>query len=123
MHTAVVSVARPKVGEAIQHWGIVLPSGLVAHCTPERGEHISSIEDFCDGAAVSFTQNIPTHLHSQVIANIKNAMNSPRAYHLTANNCETFVNRMITAIPQSPSVVAVAIVSLLALLAIRMAMS
>jgi hypothetical protein len=120
-YSSLAIVSRPKIGALIRHHGIRLPSGMVAHCSPIRGEHISTEREFSAGQVVS-SMEIPQPLHSSVIRNINVAMLSPRPYHLTQNNCETFVNRMTSHSVGSPTVaglVALGLVALIVRLAVQ----
>ena len=94
-------ISRSKAG-ALNHLGILLPDGRVAHCSPGRGEHVSSIEDFSMARDVTILEVVDRHLHRGTFERIAACMRSPQAYHATTNNCEMFVNRMLGRNPTSP---------------------
>jgi hypothetical protein len=108
-------IARPKLGIAVEHFGLLLPDGRVAHCTPERGEHISSLEDFLARQPMRVHRELPKETHAVVLENVRTAMRNPRAYHLTENNCESFISRMLDSKEGSPTAkwIAVGVVALL----------
>jgi hypothetical protein len=43
---------------------------------------------------------------------IQEAIRSPRAYHATSNNCQSFANRITGEAPRSPAVEAVGLLAL-----------
>jgi lecithin:retinol acyltransferase len=93
--TVVVAlISRPKLG-FLRHLGVLLPDGRVAHCTPERGEHLSTVEEFAAGQDVRIERVIPIEQCLSTLQRIAQTMAKPSPYHLFTNNCETFANRSI----------------------------
>jgi hypothetical protein len=111
----VALVSRSKLA-LLQHIGVMLPDGRVAHCTPERGEHVSSIEEFADGKDVMIGRVIAPERQLSTLQRIAAAMATPGRYALITNNCEIFANRCIGERPQSPQLVGTALFVGLALL-------
>jgi len=103
-------IARSKAG-AFKHVGILLPDGRVAHCSPERGEHISTVENFAMGQDVATIEEIPQRLRVLTLRRIAESMRLPKDYHATKNNCEMFVNRMLDRNETSPQLNAVLIIA------------
>ena len=92
--TVIALISRPKLG-FLRHLGVLLPDGCVAHCTPERGEHLSTVEEFAAGQDVRIERVIPIEQCMSALQRIAQAMVMPNAYNLFTNNCETFANRSI----------------------------
>ena len=107
-----------KIG-VFRHFGVLLPNGLVAHCAPHCGEHISSVEQFACGHDVTIERLLPPEQQAGTLRRIHEAVLAPKAYDPIANNCETFVNRVLGAPAISPQLRAT--VALICLGAIAMA--
>ena len=101
-------VSRAKFG-AFQHMGLLLPNGLVAHCAPNRGEHISTMNDFASGEDVKIEQLLPPQEYAAILGRVAEAMRLPKAYDVLTNNCEMFVSRLLGAPPESPQLRRVAV--------------
>ena len=112
---ALCIVSRSK-GVALNHVGIQLPDGRVAHCAPGRGEHVSSAEDFAKGQDVATIEVISQHLRAATLKRIAESMKAPQAYHPTTNNCEIFVNRMLGRNAVSPQLSAAVLIAAFAAL-------
>jgi len=110
----VAIVARPKLSGLGEHWGVQLPDGRVAHCTPDRGEHISTYTEFAAGFQVRTKRNVPTQLQWEAVERVMGALRQPKTYHPTINNCEIFANKMIGVKPDSPTVNGLVVVALVA---------
>jgi hypothetical protein len=113
-------ISRQKAA-ALNHLGILLPNGLVAHCAPGRGEHVSTIEDFAMDQDVTIIEEIPRRLQAATFKRIADAMRSPKDYHATKNNCEMFVNRMLGRAAASPQLNTALIIAGLALIGFAVA--
>jgi hypothetical protein len=113
-HTLSV-ISRLKAG-AWKHIGILLPDGRVVHCSPVRGEHVSSIEEFAMGHDIDIIEEIPPRLRAATLIRVANAMQAPKNYHATTNNCEIFVNRMLDRGAVSPQLNGALIFAILALI-------
>lgn len=115
-------ISRKKAG-LFRHVGVLLPDGRVAHCSPERGEHISSVEEFADGRDVTIERAVPPTQYSSTFQRIASAMRSPQGYALMTNNCEMFANRMTGRKEESPQLhraaIAVGVAALLVLAVTR----
>ncbi len=116
-------IARRKAG-LLQHVGVLLPDRRVAHCAPAKGEHLSSIEDFANGEDVTIVRVLAASEHVATLERITEAMRAPKGYHVTANNCEAFANRMTGQKVESPQLQGVvALLSLVALIGLASARS
>jgi len=115
-------ISRQKAG-MLRHVGVLLPDGRVAHCSPDRGEHISTIEEFADGRDVKIDRAVPIVDHWPTVQRIVSAMQTPKAYDLVTNNCEIFANRVTGQKEESPqlqgAVILLAVFALLALAAAK----
>jgi hypothetical protein len=113
-------IARSKAG-AFKHVGILLPDGRVAHCSPECGEHISTVETFAMGQDVATIEEITKRLRALTLRRIAEAMRTPLGYHATNNNCEMFVNRMLGRNVTSPQLNVALVITGIALVAFAVA--
>lgn len=84
------------------HVGLSLGNGFVFHNNPDKGEHISDLGSFHKGKPVSLGEQLNQFDFHQALANIAAALKSPKAYHLTANNCEQSLNRVLGRSASSP---------------------
>ena len=110
-------ISRPKLA-VLRHIGILLPDARVAHCTPDRGEHISSIEEFAAGKDVKIEHVVRREQQLSILQRVAAAMAAPSAYNVATNNCETFANRIVGEKAESPQLAGVAILVGLALIAL-----
>jgi hypothetical protein len=106
MHYSTGSMATVscKKGGLLRHVGILLPNGMVAHCSPKRGEHLSTVEEFADGHDVTIDELIETSQWELLLYRLNRFLAAPSAYHAVTNNCEVFVNRLLARQPTSPQV-------------------
>jgi hypothetical protein len=105
-------IARPKINGGGEHWGVLMPGNLVAHNTPERGEHVSTLLEFApDGKFRVVRHVLPNHFFAS-IHRIQKAQQSPGTYHATKNNCQSFANRVTGEKARSPTVDAIGLVAL-----------
>jgi hypothetical protein len=119
-HDPIMVISRSK-GGVLRHIGVRLPDGRVAHCAPGLGEHISTIEEFAAGLDVTIDRIVSELEQMPTLRRIAEAMQSPKDYDSTTNNCEMFANRVTGKTPESPQlqgmVLVLAAVSVLGLAA------
>lgn len=110
-------ISRPKLsGFGVgDHWGVQLPNGNVAHLTPGRGEALVSYAEFAQGLPVKEIRRIPLHLHAETIGRVIQSVSAPGQYHAIDRNCQTYANWLVGAKPESPTVQALTILSVVAL--------
>lgn len=113
---AIALISRPKLA-LLRHVGVLLPDGHVAHCTPERGEHVSTVEEFAADHDVKLERLIPKAEQLSTLQRVAAAMAAPQSYNLFTNNCETFAHRSIGEPAKSPQLAGVAFLLGLGLLA------
>lgn len=116
-HQPPTLVSRRKL-VVLRHVGLLLPSGLVAHCTPTRGEHVSTIEEFAAGQDVRIDREVPPEQHAPTLQRVARAIAAPRTYNLVTNNCEVFAKRLAGDRPESPQFLGVLLFGAVALLCI-----
>src|SRR5882762_10144051 len=85
---------------AFRHLGIAVDGGMVLHNTPELGEHVSSVHEFCQGKPYRVF-HIPSALRWVVLANASRIAAYPRRYDAVSNNCEHTVTRALGQQPHS----------------------
>ena len=108
-------IACPKSTGGGEHWGVLFPGNLVAHNTPERGEHISTLSEFAPNGIFRIVREVPHERFHASLRRIQAAVQSPTAptaYHPTKNNCQSFANRVTGAAPRSPAVESVGLLAL-----------
>ena len=90
-------IARRK--GVVLHIGVVLAPGEVLHNTPERGEHVSSLDEFAAGRRVRLVRPACGQSHA------RDSSARPRAgrsYNLFTQNCEHTASRVVQGRAQSP---------------------
>ena len=90
---------RPKW--PVKHVGLYLGSGQVFHCTPENGEHISTLDGFAQGEAVTVIQR-GVKASVEIQQRLLERLRKVRAYSYVSNNCEHAVSRITTGKASSP---------------------
>lgn len=103
---------RPKA-LGFTHVGVWMGGGAVFHNAPQRGEHVSSITDFAQGAPVT-TERSDAH-PAVVAARVRAKLAAPSSYDPVANNCEHSANAVVTG--KARSVQLQVVVSVLVLVA------
>jgi hypothetical protein len=86
-------ISRPKLG-VIPHVGLLLPDDTVVHCTPERGVHRSTVDDFAGGQDVRTLWEVPADLSWTVMQRVSWMLQNPRQYDLITFNCHHLVNEL-----------------------------
>ena len=84
-------VSRPKL-PGLPHVGLLLPDDSIVHCTPERGTHRSSPEEFARGFDVRVVREVPAELYGAIMQRVYWIERNPRPYDLIKFNCFHFVN-------------------------------
>lgn len=103
-------IEREKLTGLGKHWGVLLPDGMVAHCTQERNAHIVTFAEFAAGKQVKEIRRVPPSEHYATLQRVRTALAQPRAYDLLQHNCEIFANRVTGYKPESPQVQGVLLV-------------
>jgi hypothetical protein len=75
----------------VMHRGLVLEDGRILHNTPERGEHISTLDAFSAGERVRVERR-DFETRRQALA-VAGGSARRRSYHLLRNNCEHTIYR------------------------------
>lgn len=90
---------RPKW--PVQHKGLYLGNRLVFHCTPENGEHISSLNEFCQGEVITaHSSNLQSVFDIKL--RLKERIRLKEPYRYLSNNCEHVVSRILAGEATSP---------------------
>jgi hypothetical protein len=108
-------VSRAKFG-AFRHFGLLLPDGLVAHCAPNHGEHISTMDEFASGEDVKIERVLQIQEYAAILGRVTEATRTPKAYDALTNNCEMFVNRLLGVPPEIPQLRGIGVLIALGLL-------
>jgi len=106
-------VSRPKLSGVGEHWGVQLPNGNVAHLTPS-GEQIVIFDDFAQGRQVKEIRRAPPEHYAQIMRRVTLSVQNPGQYRLLDRNCETYATWLIGEKPQSPQVMGVVVLALIA---------
>ncbi|RYF36815.1 MAG: hypothetical protein EOO38_27185 [Cytophagaceae bacterium] len=95
-------ISRPKVSGIGRHEGVLLPSGLVAHTTPEHGPHLCSLHDFSRTLPVVVEKELPPMQHQSAIESVRELLSIKEPYHLVSSNCEIFARKALLEKAESP---------------------
>lgn len=95
---------RPKF-PGVDHWGVFAGNNLVCHNTPDKGEHISTIQEFANGQPMK-VQHTGADA-SKMIPRINQRLANPKRYDLFRRNCQHTVNEIVYGVAKSPLVVAI----------------
>lgn len=106
-------ISRPKVSGIGEHWGVQLPNGNVAHLTP-TGEQIVTFTDFAQGRQVKEIRRAAPEQYAQIMRRVTLSVQNPGQYRLLDRNCETYATWLIGEKPQSPQVMGVVALGLIA---------
>jgi len=106
MNTHVWQTARPgdiltRPKALFVHKGLYLGWGRVLHNTPERGVHISSIDEFAIGKLVTIVP-VADDTRTRALNNVNAGIPLPQPYDFLRNNCEHTVTRLVADHPHSP---------------------
>ena len=93
-HNRMFMLTRKKLG-VIDHWGVQLPNGLVAHCLPRIGVCVTTPEEFAQGEEVSTLGEIPMNLYGQIMQKLQQACANQRPYVIGEWNCEIFAKWLV----------------------------
>jgi hypothetical protein len=98
---------RPKCLGIVRHEGVVVGSNAVLHNTPDKGEHVSTVDDFADGKPVKVhpTFAAPALIYSRA----QQVLGRPRQYDPFARNCQHTATELISGRANSAWVQAVAL--------------
>jgi hypothetical protein len=94
-------LSRPKCYGVVQHIGICVGHDLVLSNMPEKGEHLSSVEEFCDGEPLSIRPSGADPVF--VIARARKILSNPRRYHAVFRNCQHTTNEAAFGVAKSPA--------------------
>jgi hypothetical protein len=106
-------ISRPKLSGIGDHWGVQLSNGNVAHLTP-TGEQIVSFIDFAQGRPVKEIRQAAPEQYTHIMQRVTLSVQNPGQYRLFDRNCETYATWLIGEKPQSPQVVGVVVLGLVA---------
>ena len=113
--TPIRIIARFKHSMLGDHWGVQLSDGSVVHLTPERGVERVSLAEVCAGKRPGVVRLADARRDQQTLWRVYQALRQPVAYHATENNCETFALWLIGEKAESPQVLRVTLIGLIAL--------
>lgn len=105
-------ISRPKMTGVGTHAGVLLPSGVVAHMTPE-GSGIVSFTEFAQGKPVRAEKAAPPATHHQIEWRARQTLGRTLPYDLLNRNCEHYAGFVMGQKPDSPQVIAALVVGLL----------
>lgn len=89
----------------VMHRGIMLDDDRVLHNTPFKGEHVSTLEDFCRGKRVR-VRHLAAAQRDRALRYAQ--AQRERAYNPFTNNCEHTVTRAAGGAPRSPQLALIA---------------
>lgn len=86
----------------VNHKGVVVGNGLVCHNTPERGEHLSTVQEFTAGQPVRVQRTGANP--ADVVSRANKVLADPKKYNPAFRNCEHTASEIIYGIAKSPFV-------------------
>lgn len=109
--TAALGMWIRRANQGIQHHGIITDFWLnpwtnqwvvlVMHTTPERGVHVSTLEEFADGRPLELVAVPQSVEHQQMILETA-LLNEDQPYMLFNKNCQHFASHCYTHKAESP---------------------
>jgi hypothetical protein len=107
-YTATIGIGdilmRPKL-PCLEHIGVAIGNGLVCHNTPERGEHVSTIQEFAAGQPVKVQHTAANPLG--VVSRANKILANPKKYDPVHRNCEHTTFEILHGVAKSPFVLVV----------------
>lgn len=97
-------IARQKLTGFGEHWGVLLPNGIVAHNTDDKGPHYVTMQEFSAGKNIRIIRKVPPSEYESTLWRIQQELSNPKDYDLVTNNCEIFANRVTGHPPKSPQI-------------------
>jgi len=97
-------ISRPKLTGVGRHVGVYFNDRCVAHATPERGAHVSTLAEFAQGLPVREDRVVPEGPRQEILRRLSLLRRNQLPYHPTDQNCEVIANWLIGAKPESPQV-------------------
>jgi hypothetical protein len=92
-------LTRPKALGVVTHVGVAIAPNLILQNTPEKGEHLTTVQEFCAGKPVMLHR---TGVNPSIVAARAQAvLASPQKYDLFQNNCEHTATKIIQGMGQS----------------------
>jgi hypothetical protein len=95
-------ISRPKISGVGRHEGVLLPSGHVAHTTPDQGPHMCSFQNFSRTLPVIVEKELPAIQHQPAIESVRELLSIKEPYHLISSNCEIFARKALLEKAESP---------------------
>ena len=99
---------RSKALGVVTHLSAAVSTNVVLHNTPERGEHIASVEEFAAGQTVTVKRTGVNPF--AVVDRARKILARPQKYHPVARNCEHTVYEVIYGVAKSPQFIFWAVV-------------
>lgn len=95
---------RPKPDfRLVTHFGVAVAPDLVLQNTPDKGEHVVTVQKFSAGEPIAVHR---TGVNPAVVINRAQAvLVTPSKYDLFKNNCEHTVTRVVQGVSKSPQLV------------------
>lgn len=109
-------LTRPKTLGFVDHYGVVVSPNTVLQNTPEKGEHLASVDEFAAGQRISVIRTSANPLEVQ--ARCRKSLANRKAYNLVNRNCEHTAFEVAYGIAKSPQFIAAIIIGVIIFLAI-----
>jgi len=111
-------LTRPKALGVLTHVGVAVAPNLVVQNTPEKGEHLTTLQEFSAGKMIAVHRTGANP--SIVVARAQETLANPQKYHPIQNNCEHTATKIIQGIARSPQLAVFGIIALVGVLAIAL---
>lgn len=96
----------------VSHVGLYLGNGLIFHNNPEKGEHISSIDEFSWGQPVRIMRILTGQELLGALQRASQILSAPKRYDALTNNCEHTLSRALGKAQSSPQLQSIGVISL-----------
>jgi hypothetical protein len=97
-------LVRQKALGVFDHVGVLVGPNTVLQNTPDRGEHLATLQDFAAGEPIKV---LPTGAHpAHVMARARQVLANAKAYNPFSRNCEHTVSEVVRGFAKSPQAIA-----------------
>lgn len=97
-------LTRPKALGLFDHRAVLVAPNQVLQNTPESGEHLVSLSDFCANQPIKVSHSGADPI--TVATRARKILAKPRRYDAFLRNCEHTANELISGIAKSPQLFA-----------------
>ena len=113
-------LTRPKALGLVTHVGVAVAPDLILQNTPDKGEHLATLQEFSAGKPVTVHR---TGVDPSIItARAQEVLANPQKYNLIENNCEHTTTKVVHGIARSAQIFFWCMIALVGLVFLFMAL-